>query len=57
MFDSQLGLFILDTFEWHSADGSPETIRREDIVIGGGGTYAIVGARMWCVAGVGRAQR
>ncbi|BGP40466.1 hypothetical protein JCM10449v2_004428 [Rhodotorula kratochvilovae] len=44
-----LGLFILDRFEWRtlSADGSLTSTKREDDIIGGGGTYAILGARVW----------
>ncbi|KAM0750778.1 Ribokinase-like protein [Meredithblackwellia eburnea MCA 4105] len=42
---ASLGLFILDTFEFRNE--GKETIKREESVVGGGGTYAIVGARMW----------
>ncbi|SCV72015.1 BQ2448_4709 [Microbotryum intermedium] len=42
-----LGLFILDTFEWRLSTSPTEVLRRTDLVIGGGGTYAILGARMW----------
>ncbi|SGY93697.1 BQ5605_C037g11604 [Microbotryum silenes-dioicae] len=42
-----LGLFILDTFEWRSNTHPAQILRRSDLVIGGGGTYAILGARMW----------
>lgn len=50
---ASLGLLILDTFEWRDAgDGSSAeaTVTREESVLGGGGTYAIVGARMWSVS-------
>ncbi|KAI5479845.1 hypothetical protein MNV49_002403 [Pseudohyphozyma bogoriensis] len=42
------GLFILDVFEWRGLDGTLK--KREESVIGGGGTYAIVGSRMWLPA-------
>lgn len=47
-----LGLFILDTFEWRAApeDGEAPRTTRQEQMIGGGGTYASLGARMWCVA-------
>ncbi|KAK4054499.1 hypothetical protein OIV83_000993 [Microbotryomycetes sp. JL201] len=41
-----LGLFILDTFEWRDETGTTVTHRSES-VIGGGGTYAILGSRVW----------
>ncbi|KAM0791334.1 hypothetical protein ACM66B_005804 [Microbotryomycetes sp. NB124-2] len=41
-----LGLFILDTFEWRDETGTTVT-RRSESVIGGGGTYAILGSRVW----------
>lgn len=60
---ASLGLFILDTFEWRSAetaddpaDSNPTTspaaasttlLKRDEGVIGGGGTYAMIGARIW----------
>ncbi|GAA5874591.1 hypothetical protein JCM16303_002914 [Sporobolomyces ruberrimus] len=60
---ASLGLFILDTFEWRSAepaddpaDSNPSTspaaasttlLKRDEGVIGGGGTYAMIGARIW----------
>ncbi|GAA5865697.1 hypothetical protein JCM1840_003222 [Sporobolomyces johnsonii] len=50
---ASLGLFILDTFEWRSpsTDGSATIIsRREESVIGGGGTYAMIGSRVWLPA-------
>ena len=49
-----LGLFILDTFEFRSAKTSStaETtlLKRDEGVIGGGGTYAICGSRVWLPA-------
>ena len=50
-----LGLFILDTFEFRSANtsstptsqGATTLLKRDEGVIGGGGTYAIVGSRVW----------
>lgn len=46
---TSLGLFILDRFEYRSSDGeallAPPTYQ-----LGGGGTYAILGARMWLPA-------
>ncbi|GAA5978112.1 hypothetical protein JCM5350_007399 [Sporobolomyces pararoseus] len=49
---ASLGLFILDTFEWRTAAPSSETesttlLKRDEGVIGGGGTYAIIGSRIW----------
>ncbi|GAA6012021.1 hypothetical protein JCM11491_000138 [Sporobolomyces phaffii] len=51
---ASLGLFILDTFEWrtpsssNSADQGPTTLlKRDEGVIGGGGTYAMIGSRIW----------
>ncbi|KAL8278719.1 hypothetical protein RQP46_008788 [Phenoliferia psychrophenolica] len=44
---TSLGLFILDTFEWRDPANASATTKREESVLGGGGTYAIVGARMW----------
>jgi sugar/nucleoside kinase (ribokinase family) len=46
---ASLGLFILDTFEWRTAapDGTLTTTRRAESVIGGGGTYAMLGARIF----------
>ncbi|GAA6000030.1 hypothetical protein JCM10207_006020 [Rhodosporidiobolus poonsookiae] len=46
---ASLGLFILDTFSWESTDstGAVTSTKREDGVIGGGGTYAMVGARVF----------
>ncbi|GAA5925844.1 Mak32p [Sporobolomyces koalae] len=46
---ASLGLFILDTFEWRSPD-STAVIKRDTGVIGGGGTYAMVGSRIWLPA-------
>ncbi|GAA5831768.1 hypothetical protein JCM5353_006629 [Sporobolomyces roseus] len=49
-----LGLFILDTFEFRSANTSStaETtlLKRDEGVIGGGGNYAICGSRVWLPA-------
>ena len=49
---ASLGLFILDTFEWRTvtADGTATTTKRDEGVVGGGGTYAIVGSRTWLPA-------
>ncbi|KAK4705250.1 hypothetical protein P7C70_g957, partial [Phenoliferia sp. Uapishka_3] len=48
---SMLGLFILDTFEWRDPnDRLAPPLKRTDTILGGGGTYAIVGARMWLAA-------
>ncbi|GAA5862695.1 hypothetical protein JCM8547_003515 [Rhodosporidiobolus lusitaniae] len=46
---ASLGLFILDTFEWRSQgeNGALTTTKRSESVIGGGGTYAMIGARIW----------
>ncbi|GAA6028422.1 hypothetical protein JCM8097_007023 [Rhodosporidiobolus ruineniae] len=46
---ASLGLFILDTFEWRTpeVDGTFTTTKRSESVIGGGGTYAMIGARVW----------
>ncbi|GAA5833361.1 hypothetical protein JCM9279_001503 [Rhodotorula babjevae] len=47
-----LGLFILDRFEWRTLgdDGTVQSTKCEDDIVGGGGTYAILGARMWLPA-------
>ena len=49
---ASLGLFILDTFEWRTvtADGTAKTTKRDEGIVGGGGTYAIVGSRTWLPA-------
>ncbi|GJN90820.1 hypothetical protein Rhopal_003834-T1 [Rhodotorula paludigena] len=49
---ASLGLFILDRFEWRTqdADGSLTVKKREDAIIGGGGTYAVIGSRVWLPA-------
>lgn len=49
---ASLGLFILDTFEWRrsDSDGESSVIRRDEGVIGGGGTYAMIGSRIWLPA-------
>lgn len=44
---TSLGLLILDTFEWRDPDNASAETKREESVLGGGGTYAIVGCRMW----------
>ncbi|GAA5820542.1 hypothetical protein JCM11251_003039 [Rhodosporidiobolus azoricus] len=47
---ASLGLFILDTFEWRTislSSGEVKTTKRTDSIIGGGGTYAIIGSRIW----------
>lgn len=44
-----LGLFILDTFEWRDPN-SNEVTKHEESIIGGGGTYAILGSRCWLTA-------
>ena len=41
-----LGLFILDTFEWRDSSTGQIT-KHEESIIGGGGTYAILGSRCW----------
>ncbi|GAA5883903.1 hypothetical protein JCM3774_003045 [Rhodotorula dairenensis] len=50
---ASLGLFILDTFEWRtvSEDGTATTTKRDEGIIGGGGTYAVIGSRIWLPAG------
>lgn len=44
-----LGLFILDTFEWHDSTTGEITSKSTE-VIGGAGTYVCVAARMWLAA-------
>ncbi|GAA5893646.1 Mak32p [Sporobolomyces salmoneus] len=52
---ASLGLFILDTFEWRKSDSSSSSnklesttlLKRDEHVIGGGGTYAMIGSRVW----------
>lgn len=44
-----LGLFILDEFEFLDAEGKP-TGKTQPTQIGGGGTYAAIGARIWLPA-------
>lgn len=41
-----LGMFIIDEFEFRDEDGKP-TGKAANSQIGGGGTYAVLGARMW----------
>ncbi|KAI0699403.1 Ribokinase-like protein [Cytidiella melzeri] len=41
-----LGMFIIDEFTYLNEDGSP-TERASSSQIGGGGTYATIGARIW----------
>ncbi|KAF7776378.1 hypothetical protein Agabi119p4_4771 [Agaricus bisporus var. burnettii] len=45
-----LGLFIVDEFEFKDENGEPtgKTLKSQ---IGGGGTYAVIGARMWLPPG------
>lgn len=49
---ASLGLFILDTFEWRTVaeDGTATTTKRDEGIIGGGGTYAVIGSRIWLPA-------
>ncbi|GAA5959282.1 hypothetical protein JCM21900_003914 [Sporobolomyces salmonicolor] len=50
---ASLGLFILDTFEWRTPsidDSAKVASKREEGVIGGGGTYAMIGSRVWLPA-------
>ncbi|GAA5936785.1 hypothetical protein JCM1841_006457 [Sporobolomyces salmonicolor] len=50
---ASLGLFILDTFEWRTPaidDSAKAVSKREESVIGGGGTYAMIGSRVWLPA-------
>ncbi|KAK0191208.1 Ribokinase-like protein [Armillaria mellea] len=45
-----LGMFIIDEFSFLDDDGNPtgkELAPQESAIIGGGGTYAAVGARIW----------
>ncbi|EMD41032.1 hypothetical protein CERSUDRAFT_111603 [Gelatoporia subvermispora B] len=44
-----LGMFIIDTFEYQDEDGNPIG-RSLPSQIGGGGTYASIGARIWLPA-------
>ncbi|KZT32126.1 Ribokinase-like protein [Sistotremastrum suecicum HHB10207 ss-3] len=44
-----LGMFIIDQFQFLAADGT-ETGQSQDPQIGGGGTYAAIGARIWLPA-------
>ncbi|QRV91255.1 PfkB family carbohydrate kinase [Ceratobasidium sp. AG-Ba] len=44
-----LGLFILDEFEFPDTEGKP-TGKTQPTQIGGGGTYAAIGARIWLPA-------
>ncbi|KAI0751412.1 Ribokinase-like protein [Daedaleopsis nitida] len=41
-----IGMFIIDEFSFADVDGNP-TGRQMEQQIGGGGTYATIGARMW----------
>lgn len=45
---ASLGLFILDTFEWRTP--TQATVKRDEGIIGGGGTYALMGSRIWLPA-------
>lgn len=43
-----LGMFIIDEFSYLAADGHIDPSRQAPAPqIGGGGTYAIIGARIW----------
>ncbi|KAI0921496.1 hypothetical protein AcW1_004545 [Taiwanofungus camphoratus] len=44
-----LGMFIIDEFSWHDENDRP-TGRTLSPQIGGGGTYASIGARIWLPA-------
>ncbi|EEB90010.1 hypothetical protein MPER_11842, partial [Moniliophthora perniciosa FA553] len=41
-----LGMFIIDEFEYLDEQGNP-TGKQSTFQIGGGGTYAAIGARIW----------
>ncbi|CEQ42435.1 SPOSA6832_04246 [Sporobolomyces salmonicolor] len=45
---TSLGTALLDEFEWLAPDGTPT--RPREVRWGGGGTYAIIGARVWTTA-------
>ncbi|GAA5901312.1 hypothetical protein JCM5296_006757 [Sporobolomyces johnsonii] len=45
---TSLGTALLDEFEWLAPDGTPT--RPKEVRWGGGGTYAIIGARVWTTA-------
>lgn len=42
-----LGMFIIDEFSYQDDEGKPIVDRKEESQIGGGGTYASIGARIW----------
>lgn len=44
-----LGMFIVDEFEYNHPNGEPNVEKQQngESQIGGGGTYAIMGSRMW----------
>ncbi|TIC23638.1 Ribokinase-like protein [Wallemia mellicola] len=42
-----LGMFIVDEFEYRHLNGELDTSKQTSSQIGGGGTYAIIGSRMW----------
>ena len=44
---TSLGLFILDEFEYRTPDGQLLRKSERGSEIGGGGTYFIIGARIW----------
>ncbi|KAJ6539158.1 Ribokinase-like protein [Mycena capillaripes] len=46
---ASLGMFIIDEFSFLDDSGNPTTIKRAP-QIGGGGTYACIGARVWLSA-------
>lgn len=53
---TSLGLFILDTFEFSNLE-TGEIIERNESMLGGGGLYAIVGARIWSVSPTNASKR
>lgn len=46
---TSLGLFILDRFEYRTEEGNT-LLKPPSYQLGGGGTYAILGSRMWLPA-------
>ncbi|KAF7331930.1 PfkB domain-containing protein [Mycena kentingensis (nom. inval.)] len=48
-----LGMFIIDEFEFFNEDGQPIPHSSVPSQIGGGGTYAVIGARIWLSDGIG----
>jgi hypothetical protein len=53
---TSLGLFILDTFEFSNLE-TGEIIEKNESMLGGGGLYAIIGARIWSVSLVNASKR